>query len=175
MEFVAFSDTVLKVLGKEDPLLNPYFVGVLAADRVPPLSKQGPHALIVNTDPAGKPGEHWLACIIRWGCCEVFDSFALPLRHYPTLQPLWQRWSKLVTSNKPLQALDTFTCGHYATLFLKARARNESFEDFLAPWSAHNFVLNDQKAGEKIDQLIKKNCFYRILKGSNHVSRGHAL
>ena len=159
MEFVALSDTVLKVLGKEDPLLSPYFVGVFAADQVPPLSKQGPHALIVNTDPAGKPGQHWLACFIGGGCCEVFDSFALPLQQYPTLQPLWTRWKTLVTSNKPLQALDTFTCGHYATVFLKARVRHESFEDFLAPWSAHNFVLNDHKVGQQLDKLIKKELF----------------
>ena len=166
MEFVALSDTVLKVFGKEDPLLHPYFVGVFPANKVPSLSKQGPHALIVNTDPAGKPGEHWLACFIQWGCCEVFDSFALPLQHYPTLQPLWKRWSKLITSNKPLQSLDTYTCSHYSTLFLKARARDESFEDFLAPWSAHNYVLNDRKAGEQIDQLIKKELFMHDLKGA---------
>ena len=166
MEFVALSDTVLKVFGKEDPRLKPMFVGVFPADKVPSLSKQGPHALIVNTDPAGKPGEHWLALFIQWGCCEVFDSFALPLKNYPTLQPLWKRWSTLITSNKPLQSLDTYTCGHYSTLFLKARARDESFEDFLAPWSTHNFVLNDMKVGEKIDQLIKKELFMQDLKGA---------
>ena len=36
----------------------------------------------------------------------------------------------------------------------------------LAPWSAHNFVLNDMKVGEQIDQLIKKELFFQDLKGT---------
>ena len=173
MEFVALSDTVLTLFGKEDPMLNPIFEGVFPADKVPPLSKQRSHAMIVNTDPAGKPGEHWIALFIEWGRCEIFDSFALPLEHYPTLKPLWKRWSTLITSNKPLQSLDTYTCGHYSTLFLKARVRGESFHTFLAPWSAHNFVLNDSKAGERIDKLIRKELFMQDVKGTQScVTRG---
>ena len=171
MEFVALSDTVLTLFGKDDPILSPLFRGVFPADKVPLLSKQGTYALIVNTDPAGKPGEHWIGLFIEWGRCEMFDSFALPLEHYPTLKPLWKRWSPLITSNKPLQSLDTYTCGHYSTLFLKARARGDSFHSFLAPWSAHNFVLNDSQAGQKIDQLSKKELW--IQKGKQTcITRG---
>ena len=35
-------------------------------------------AYIVNTDPAGQPGEHWLAIWTRNRVCVVFDSFGLP-------------------------------------------------------------------------------------------------
>ena len=171
MEFVALSDTVLTLFGKDDPILSPLFRGVFPADKVPPLSEHGTHALIVNTDPAGKPGEHWIGLFIEWGRCEMFDSFALPLEHYPTLKPLWKRWSPLITSNKPLQSLDTYTCGHYSTLFLKARARGDTFHSFLAPWSAHNYVLNDSQAGQKIDQLIKKELW--MVKGTQTcITRG---
>ena len=168
MEFVALSDSVLRIFGQEDPILKPLFKGVYPADKLPKVSKQETYAMIVNTDPAGKPGQHWLAIFTQWGCCQVFDSFALPLKTYnnPTLQAWFNKWPTRMTSNKPLQSLDTFTCGHYAILFLKARARNQSFEDFLQPWSNDNFVLNDLKAGEAIDRLIKKELFMQDLKGT---------
>ena len=45
---------------------------------------------------------------------------------------------------------------HYALLFLKAKARNASSQDFLAQWQSHNLVSNDRRVGEKIQRLIKK-------------------
>ena len=40
-------------------------------------------------------------------------------------------------------------------MFLKAKARNASFQDVLAQWHSHNLVLNDRRVGEKIQRLIK--------------------
>lgn len=51
--------------------------------------------------------------------------------------------------------MDSFTCGHYALFFLKAKARHASFQDFLAEWHCHNLVLNDRRVGEKLQRLIK--------------------
>ena len=49
----------------------------------------------------------------------------------------------------------SISCVTYALLVLKAKARNESFQDFLAQWNSQNLVLNDRGAGEKIQCLIK--------------------
>ena len=51
--------------------------------------------------------------------------------------------------------MDSYTCGHYALLFLKAKARNDSFQEFLAQWHCYNLVLNNRRVGEKIQRLIK--------------------
>ena len=51
--------------------------------------------------------------------------------------------------------MDSQTCGHYALLFLKAKAKHQSFQDFLLQWNSQNLVLNDRRAGEKIQRLIK--------------------
>ena len=59
MEFVALSDTVLRTLALEDRALGRVFHGVYPTDqlpRSPPKSVR--QAYIVNTDPAGEPGEH---------------------------------------------------------------------------------------------------------------------
>ena len=58
--------------------------------------------------------------------CEVFDSYDLPLSGYknPTLQAWFKQWKEVITSDQTLQAMDSYTCRHYALLFLKAKARN---------------------------------------------------
>ena len=157
MEFVALSDTVLNYLAKDDRELKPYFRGVFPADQLPPVSKKRVNAYIVNTDPAGEPGEHWLAIWTQGHTCEVFDSFGLPLSSYsnPTLQAWFHQWPEILSNEQPLQAMDSFTCGHYALFFLKAKARHASFQDFLAEWHGHNLVLNDRRVAEQLQRLIK--------------------
>ena len=80
MEFVALSDTVLNHLDRQDPDLNKAFRGVFPADKLSsvPYWRVFSDAYIVNTDPEGQPGEHWLAIWTRHQVCEVFDSYGLP-------------------------------------------------------------------------------------------------
>ena len=157
MEFVPLSDTVLSYLAQDDRELKPYFRGVFPADKLPAVSEKRVNAYIVNTDSAGEPGKHWLAIWTRLGVCEVFDSYGLPLSSYtnPTLQAWFKQWKEVITIEQPLQAMDSFTCGHYALFFLKAKARHASFQDFLAQWHSNNLVLNDKRVGEKLQRLIK--------------------
>ena len=157
MEFVPLSDTVLSYLAQDDRELKPYFRGVFPADKLPPVSKKRVNAYIVNTDPAGEPGEHWFGIWTYHNICEVFDSYGLPLSSYknPTLQTWFKQWKEVISSDQPLQAMDSFTCGHYVLFFLKAKARHASFQDFLAQWHLNNLVLNDRRVGEKLQRLIK--------------------
>ena len=157
MEFVALSDSVLNYLAKDDRELRPYFRGVFAADQLPIDSKKQVNAYIVNTDPAGQPGEHWLALWTHHNICEVFDSYALPLSTYsnPILQAWLKQWKDIISSEQSLQAMDSYTCGHYTLFFLKARARHVSFQDFLAEWDSDNLVLNDRRVADKLQRLIK--------------------
>ena len=43
-----------------------------------------------------------------------------------------------------IQAMDSQTCGHYALMFLKAKARGSTFQEFLGQWNSQNLVLNGQ-------------------------------
>ena len=74
---------------------------------------------------------------------------------YPQLQAWFKQWKEVITSDHTLQAMDSQTCGHYALLFIKAKAKHQSFQDFLPQWNSQNLVLNDRRAGEKIQRLIK--------------------
>ena len=50
-------------------------------------------AYIVNTDPAGELGQHWLRLWTEQNKCEIFDSYCLPLHVY-TNPELHQWWSQ---------------------------------------------------------------------------------
>ena len=90
-------------------------------------------AYIVNTDPAGEPGQHWLGLWTEQNKCEIFDTYGLPLLVYtnPELHQWWSQWKYLTRSDITLQAMDSQTCGHYALFSLKARARGQTYQDFL--------------------------------------------
>ena len=85
MEFVALSDTVLRSLALDDPQLRRVFQGVYPADqlrRSPPTNVRA--AYIVNTDPAGEPGQHWLGLWTKQNKCEIFESYVYPCTCTPT-------------------------------------------------------------------------------------------
>ena len=68
--------------------------------------------------------------------------------------------------------MDSYTCGNYALLFLKAKARNYSFQEFLAQWSSINLVLSDRQEGEKIQRLIKtESCRKELSCQQSNVNR----
>lgn len=158
MEFVPLSSRVLTFLAMSDPHLKKYFHGTHPADKLPknPV-KAVSTGYIVNTDPAGKPGEHWLAIWTKGDVCEVFDSYGLPLTTYtdPNLQKWIGQWKFVIQNQDTLQSLASQTCGHYALMYLKDRARGFSLEEFLCRWRGDNLVLNDYNVAQEIRNLIK--------------------
>ena len=129
MEFVPLSTDLLDVLARKDGQLRNHFRGVFAADPLPWYRSLTPaeRGYIVNTDPADKPGQHWLALWVKKNCSEVFDSYGLPLTVYA--DPELHRWlgvfKYLTHSGQTLQALDSQACGHYALQYI--RAHQEGF------------------------------------------------
>ena len=134
MELVALNNVQLDYLAREDQILKPYFHGTVAYDRLPKKPSRVPCGYIVNTDPHDQPGRHWLGVWTDGNVCEVMDSFALPLENYETTQPLqeWiaKHWKYHVTNGKSLQALNSKSCGDYALLYLKEKARGRTLSDF---------------------------------------------
>ena len=154
MEFVALSTQELNAMADQDPLLKKVFEGTGPCDGLPRHPKKKA-CYIVNTDPEGKPGEHWIALWTENNVCEVMDSYGLPLEWYPYTQPLinWisQHWKHWVHNGTTLQGLHSHACGHYCLAYLKMKARGGSLQDFLALFSDHDYVQNDQKVATIIE------------------------
>ena len=160
MEFVPLSARTLNYLARDDPILKRYFHGTHPADQLPhhPV-KRVSTGYIVNTDPAGQPSEHWLAIWTQGDVCKVMDSYGLPLSTYtnPALQRWFKQWKQVMQNEDTLQALDSQTCGHYALMYLKCRARGGSLQDFLARWRGDNLVLNDHRVSQEVRHLIQQD------------------
>ena len=163
MEQVALNvnNVQLHYLARDDPQLKPYFYGTVACDHLPKIpDKKTPRGYIVNTDPHDQPGQHWLALWTYQNVCEVMDSYASPLERYEQATPLrdWivRHWKYAVTNGKSLQAVNSKSCGDYA-LYLKAKVRGRTLQEFLNGFSDHDYVRNDHKAGQRVKQLIVGN------------------
>ena len=71
-----------------------------------------------------------------------------------------------MTNGKSLQAIPSKSCGGYALLYLKAKARGRTLQEFLNDLSNHNYVSNDHQVGQRIQQLIvgqEKSVVARII------------
>ena len=167
MEFVALDTEQLNALAKQDPYLKWVYDGTFPCDLLPRFpNKHRPTAYIVNTDPAGQPGQHWIALWTRDGICEVMDSYGLPLEWYGTTQPIvnWisKHWKHWVHNGTSLQGLHSYACGHCCMAYLKCKARGGSLQDFLALFYEDDFVQNDQRVGDMVEYVVcgpgKQSC-----------------
>lgn len=102
-------------------LLKKYkcFKGVYPSDLLPWKTKL-PLRIIINTDPSGKPGQHWVAISIdEEGNGFFFDSFALPPVVPEIKRFLDTRATKgWIRNNRQIQDITTSTCGYYCVLFI---------------------------------------------------------
>ena len=158
MEFVPFTTEQLSYLAKQDPYLAPIFAGVFAADELPGLPEQWKkRAYIVNTDPIDKPGSHWLAIFTKKHTCEVMDSYGLPLKWYKpsdVVEWVFENFEIVRSNAMTLQEMNSQSCGQYALMYLKAKARGQSMQDFISVFKKGDFVFNDHLVGEMIKPLL---------------------
>ena len=145
------------------------WLGVFARDELPDLMHmQRPFALVFNTDPHDKPGQHRLAISgPSDGPLEFFfDSFNMPPCYYGFS-------TSLVYSCISLQSFSSALCGNYAIYFIYLRWRNFTFNkiiSFLKSISNSNlhvktFVFSLQKAYRTINPCHRKGqcCTFKCL------------
>lgn len=105
---------------------NTRWKGVYARDELPNLDTLiQPYALIVNSQPRGQPGEHWLAIYgPRTDKTELFDSFGYPPSFYNLDQ-------NLVDHSYQFQSPTSVTCGHYCIWFIYARSLGDPYAEIV--------------------------------------------
>ena len=90
-------------------------------------------SFIANTEPAARPGYHWVAFVVfanRPSIIYFFDSFGMPLSYYQDLYRTcvdrgYYSDTIIVTSvnSRALQGAKSTVCGHYCILYLYLCAR----------------------------------------------------
>jgi hypothetical protein len=102
--------------------------------------------VVINTDKACDPGEHWVAIYMNKKTAEYFDSFGLPPMHKDIIEFLdrispngWQH------NSITYQSLYTDTCGNYCVYFLASRFNGDDDHAFRKIFN-FNPKLNDRIA-----------------------------
>lgn len=123
-----------------------FALGVLPADCLPSICRLQDIlrsvalcCFVANTDPAKRPGKHWvlfIASSVRGTIqLEYFDSYGLPMVLYTDLYNSCARKRLLplikVYSSVSLQDVSSSVCGHYCILFAHFRANGHSFKFIL--------------------------------------------
>ena len=53
-----------------------------------------------------------------------------------------------------LQEMESQSCGQYALMYLKMKARGKSMHDFISLFKKGNYVYNDHLVGEMVKPLL---------------------
>jgi hypothetical protein len=117
------------------------FSGVFAADTVPNVRKY-PSFFVVNTDPAERPGEHWVACFAKSpGEVEFFDSYGMSVDTYPHIRLPF----RVTTYNSvSLQAINSYACGHFCIYYICKRAQGQPLRSIVMHLARFNSAQRDQ-------------------------------
>lgn len=103
------------------------FVGVYAVDeleRIPAHNKSF-GSVVINTDPAHLPGEHWVVVCMNHGYAEYFDPLGLPPSRQ-IRQFLKSHFKNKVERNLiRYQSITSSLCGAYCILYILSRFRNQ--------------------------------------------------
>lgn len=117
--------------------------GVFPCDHLPK-NVQKPAFIVANTDPAHKPGTHWVAFYVpKRGPLEYFDSFGGQPRNKYFREFIKRHSKQSVWNGKRLQSDFTSVCGHYCCMFLHHRCSGRSMASFVKKFSNTKFKAND--------------------------------
>ena len=117
--------------------VKPIFKGVFASNRLPRYIPKGKTvALIANTDPSHKPGQHWVAFFYTRTHVYFFDSYGRPPCKPPFHRLMKYRKYKKYFGRR-IQG-EGHGCGLYCMYFILAMINNYDFTCF-----GHNLNAND--------------------------------
>ena len=129
---------------------QPNFQGVFSSDTLPTT----PRLLVCNTDPARKPGEHWIAISVdKNGRGEYFDSFGRPPnKHFERyMNSNCKRWS---FNKRQLQSRISAFCGYYCCTYIALKNRGYDMTKIVGmfindtgynDWLVHRIVCNKRR------------------------------
>lgn len=134
-----------------DPVVGPQFGGVLAVDQLPKKIPEHVRSYVINTDPADKPGTHWVAVYFGkrddddqgFTVAEYFDSYGLPPVDQRIIDFIRKNTDFYYHNDRPLQSLYSTVCGQYCVYYLVKRHRGETLEGILDRFTTSK-TTNDQ-------------------------------
>jgi hypothetical protein len=147
-----FASQITKAL-LGDEHASKYFAGVFPSDQLPIQVPSYPCAIVANTDPADKKGEHWVAYHFDIeGHGEYFDSYGKPPSNWGLFGFLVNNGRPLTCNDVQLQGYDSDVCGQYCIAYLAKRARDESMYDIVRCYRGSRPGLNDSEMAHVVNK-----------------------
>jgi hypothetical protein len=152
-------------LGSQSKYPQSIYKGTFALNQVPHV--EAPFAMVLNTDPLMKEGDHWIAvyCASAHDPVEFFDTRGFPLNEYYTkhvLSVLAPRVS-IVYNLYPIQSVCSTVCGEFCIAYLYHRICGISFDEFLSFFSAIDLRHNDHWVFNFVHKNFDVLKFKRVL------------
>lgn len=117
---------------RADPFVSPTFQGVFPSDQLPGKIRF-PCSIVANTDPADRPGEHWVAYYFdKMGNAEYFDSYGFA--PFGNLEAFFKKHGKNHKYNNLSLQGESDSCGHYCVIYLARRNRGSSIKQIVSSY-----------------------------------------
>ena len=112
---------------------NKTFKGVFPCNRIPKQKFKLPYAFVINTDPASKPGTHWVALFVDdYNHAEFFDSFGRYLTNKYIVDFIDDNCASACWNTACIQSDLSVKCGQFALGFIKARLQGIDADQFIS-------------------------------------------
>lgn len=147
------------------------FGGVYPVDLLPDQLRPGEKAVVVNTDPQDRPGEHWVCLYVSNPVVEYFDSYGFPPLQ-KEIQDFIQRHAQQWTYNPyRYQDWNTDVCGQYCVYYLHQRdKKRKKSDEWLFPFDQSSALQRDRYVANWFKNTYHKlptghgqkcQCFYQ--------------
>ena len=125
----------------QDGEMKKYAIGVVPSDKLP-IPHKRPCCFIVNTDPSGHRGKHWLGFYLGAdGIGELFDSYGRAPNE--KFEKYMKKYCNYVTYNSVrVQGPLSSSCGQFCIYYLSHRVRGRSMNTIVNDFSV-NLTEND--------------------------------
>lgn len=134
---------IASVLSRDDAI-TPMFYGIYARDELVTLRHPYPKAYIVNTDPAHRPGIHWVGLFFdETGRGEFYDTFGRFPFHKEFEDFLNRNATDWEWNHQIVQHPLSSACGPHCIFYLLLRARGFSMSRIVNTFSS-DLLENDQ-------------------------------
>ena len=87
----------------------------------------------------------------------IFHSYGLPLKWYKpsdVVEWVFENFETINSNAVTLQEIESQSCGQYALMYLKMKARGKSMHDFISLFKKSDFMYNDHLVGEMVKLLL---------------------
>jgi hypothetical protein len=123
-----------------------------------------PACLIINSDPASLPGEHWVSMYIEnKKSLEFFCSYGVGLDFYRNNFKNFVKSYNVIQNFRALQSLGSIVCGQYAIYFLYKRLTGCCRMSLYCSFS-QDTKKNDVHVKQFVkfsNHLLHSNCIYK--------------